>query len=122
MPLESRAIVPFDKSAEDQNLPLAFVGPPGRQVIHSTFGPGRLLNQAYISVGQSIEKRANKLAHQVGLGPIAATETIEKAFETASEGREAKLDDLHDRLGTGDDQSVRELQKNCMKLMKYALP
>lgn len=122
MPSESRALVPFSYSDEDQNLPLAFVGPHGRQIIHSTFGPGRLLNQAYISVGKSIEKRANKFAHQVGLGPIAVTEKIEKAFETALEGREAKLDDLHDRLGSGDDRSVRELQRYCMKLMKYALP
>ena len=121
----SRALVAFDNSNEGQQLPLATFGPlgTGRQVVsHTTYGPGRLLNQAYISIGQSIEKQANRLAHNMGLGPIAVTELIEKAFEIAPEERQDKLDDLYDRLGSTDDHDIGELQKHCMRLMKYALP
>ena len=107
MSRHSRALVVSD---EEHQLPLASAG--GRQVApHTTSGPGRLLHQAYTSIGQSIEKRANRLAHKVGLDPIAVTEIIEKAFEVTTEERQAKLDDLHDRLGTADDHSMRELQK-----------
>ena len=60
--------------------------PPGKQVTpHTTYGPGRLLNQAYIFIGKSTEKRAD--AHKAGLGPIAVTEAIEKAFNITSEGQ-----------------------------------
>ena len=120
----SRALVLYNSNKEQQ-LPLATVSPSGKRVVpHTTYGPGRLLNQMYISIGQSIEKRANRLAHKAGLGPIAVTETIEKAFEMTSEERLAKLDDLHVRVGSADhdDINLRDLQKYCIKLMKYALP
>ena len=120
----SRALVLYN-SNEEQQLPLATVSPSSKRVVpHTTYGPGRLLNQMYISVGQFIEKRANRLAHNAGLGPIAVTETIEKAFELTSEERLAILDNLHDRVGSADhdDIKLRDLQKYCLKLMKYALP
>ena len=121
----SRALVVFNNSNEEQQLPLATVGPLGRQVVsHVTYGPGRLLNQAYKCIGRSIEKQANRFAHKAGLGPIAVTKKIEKAFEITSEERLAMLDDLYDRVGSADhdDHSMQELQKYCMKLMDYALP
>ena len=119
----SRALVLYN-SNEEQQLPLAIVSPSSKRVVpHTTYGPGRLLNQMYMSVGQFIEKRANRLAHNAGLGPIAVTETIEKAFELTSEERLAILDNL-DRVGSADhdDIKLRDLQKYCLKLMKYALP
>ena len=121
----SRALVVFNSSNEEQQLPLATVGPLGRQVVpHVTSGPGRLLYQGIKYIGRSIEKPANRLAHKAGFGPIAVTEKIEKAFEITSEERLAKLDDLYDRVGSADhdDHSMQELQKYCMKLMNYALP
>ena len=126
MASRSRELVLYNSNEEQQlPLPVATVSPSGKRVVpHTTYGPGRLLNQMYISVGQSIEKRANRLAHKAGLGPIAVIETIEKAFEMTSEERLAILDNLHDRVGSADrdDIKLRDLQKYCMKLMKYALP
>lgn len=122
----SRELVLYNSNEEQQlPLPLATVSPSGKRVVpHTTYGPGRLLNQMYISVGQSIEKRANRLAHKAGLGPIAVTKTIEKTFEMTSEERQAILDNLHDRVGSADRDNIklRDLQNYCMKLMKYALP
>ena len=80
-------------------------------------------------MGQFLEKKANTMAHQAGLGPIALTDRIERMFGDSPAARQEKLDKLYHILNaTGDlhkdavDNEFPGLKKECKQLMKYALP
>lgn len=77
-------------------------------------GPGKTLGQIYTRLALSAEKRANRAAHIFGLGPQAVSDRIQAFFGDASE-REEKLGSL------GNDRPPR-LEKDCAKLLEYALP
>ncbi|KAJ7937059.1 hypothetical protein B0H13DRAFT_2648967, partial [Mycena leptocephala] len=77
-------------------------------------GPGKTLGQIYTRLALSAEKRANRAAHTFGLGPQAVSDRIQAFFGDASE-REEKLGSL------GNDRPPR-LEKDCAKLLEYALP
>ena len=124
----SQALVLF--SQEDCNpLPLT-LRTAAEDLRVSTVGPGRILYNAYAGIGRSLEKKANLLAHQAGLGPIALTDRIEKVFGDSPKVRQEKLDKLYHILNaTGDlpkdaiDNDFPKLKKECQKLMqKYVLP
>ena len=83
----------------------------------------------YTEIGQILEKKANLMAHQAGLGPIALTNGIERMFGDSPEAGKERLDRLHHILNaTGDlgknavNNGFPKLKKECQKLMKYALP
>ena len=48
---------------------------PRLQVVPS--GPGRILNEAYLTCGRHLGKKFGILAHQIGLGPDAVAKRIE---------------------------------------------
>jgi hypothetical protein len=83
----------------------------------SIAGPGRILHQLYSDSGRYIEAKANRAAHNFGLGPDAVTYRIQDIFESRDE-RESKLDELYG----GRICNLRSLEKDCLKLMKHALP
>ena len=123
----SQALVLF--SQEDGNpLPLALRSTA--EDLRVTVGPGRIMYNAYVEIGRSLEKKANLLAHQAGLGPIALMDRIEKVFGDSPKVRQEKLDKLYHILNaTGDlprdaiDNDFPKLKKECQKLMqKYVLP
>jgi hypothetical protein len=76
-------------------------------------------------MGRYVEHNANCLAHSLGWGPIAVTRRIQKAFGVTEDERRSKLDDFY-RVSHGmllqSSCNFRELQKDCRKLMKFALP
>ena len=126
----SQALVLYNQ--EDSN-PLSLTLRPTAEnlrVSTVTVGPGRILYNAYTGIGRVLEKKANSLAHQAGLGPIALTERIEKMFGDSPQARQEKLDKLYHILNaTGDsrkdaiDDDFLKLEKECKKLMqKYVLP
>ncbi|KAJ7104865.1 hypothetical protein C8R44DRAFT_886895 [Mycena epipterygia] len=95
------------------HLPLLPRSP--RVLIPAAFtGPGKTLHEMYSTLGARAEKHANRAAHSLGLGPVAVTERIRIFFGDGGE-RESALSDLRDRI-------PRRLQKDCGRLMKYALP
>ena len=126
----SQALVLF--SQEDSNpLPLTLRSTTeDLRVSTVTVGPGRILFNAYMGIGRTLEKKANLLAHQAGLGPIALTERVEKLFGDSPKVRQEKLDKLYHILNaTGDlrkeaiNDDFLKLKKECQKLMqKYVLP
>ncbi|KAF7368666.1 hypothetical protein MVEN_00190900 [Mycena venus] len=75
---------------------------------------GRTLYHIYSILGSTAEKHANRVAHSLGMGPHAVTRRIQNYFGDGDE-RESKLQGLG---GT----KPKSLEKNCMSLMKYALP
>ncbi|KAF7337901.1 Pkinase-domain-containing protein [Mycena venus] len=77
--------------------------------------PGRTLHQVYSHLGNYIGMHANRAAHSSGRGPSATADRI-AVFFGSGQHREAKLDELH---GGG---SFLQLEKECSKLAKYALP
>ncbi|KAJ6476865.1 hypothetical protein C8R45DRAFT_1157953 [Mycena sanguinolenta] len=90
-----------------------------RQLIKGSFSdpaPGRTLNQVYSTLGNLLERQANRAAHSCGHGPSAIADRIAAYFGTG-EQRAAKLDEL-DAAAC----SCREVQAECSKLAKYTLP
>jgi hypothetical protein len=85
---------------------------PQLQIVES--GPGRLLNQAYLKGGRAIEKKVNRLAHELGHGPDAVVERILKGLRSR-EGDLMRSTHFRDKVSG-------ELERNCLKLLKYALP
>ncbi|KAJ7495241.1 hypothetical protein FB451DRAFT_1213670 [Mycena latifolia] len=75
---------------------------------------GRTLHQVYSRISRTLEKEANRFAHDWGLGPCAIIERIEKFFGTGTE-REARLEEVQ---ATG----RAELERDCHKLVSYTLP
>jgi hypothetical protein len=87
-------------------------------------GPGRLLGSLYSVVGHAIENRTNSAAHILGWGPDAVTDRIQKAFGHVAK-RESMLDALYCSLNGMPGRSkgdLRTIDKDCLKLMQYALP
>jgi hypothetical protein len=85
---------------------------PQRQIVAS--GPGRLLSEAYLKGGRFIGKKCNRLAHRWGHGPYATAEHILKEIQN-HDGGPMRLAHFRNEVGG-------ELDKNCMRLLKYALP
>ncbi|KAJ7499915.1 hypothetical protein FB451DRAFT_47485 [Mycena latifolia] len=77
------------------------------------YGPGRTLHEIYSSLSSVAETSANRAAHILGLGPLAAATRIAAHFDDGHH-RELKLDTLGNA-------SSQNLGKNCSKLMDYAL-
>ncbi|KAF7375790.1 hypothetical protein MSAN_00468700 [Mycena sanguinolenta] len=76
--------------------------------------PGRTLGQAYTSFGAVVEKRANRAAHGLGLGPHAVSRKIQSHFGDGEE-RLRQLELLRTLPSP-------TLERWCLKLMKYSLP
>jgi hypothetical protein len=76
-------------------------------------GTGRILHEVYTTLGSAAEKRANRAAHSLGLGPSAVARRIQDYFDHGFE-REAKLAALGSQC--------RKIEKDCGRLMEYALP
>ncbi|KAJ7134017.1 hypothetical protein C8R43DRAFT_1022198 [Mycena crocata] len=91
--------------------------PPGALVQNTAafIGPGRTLHDLYSTLGGAAEKHANRAAHNLGLGPAAVAERIRLFFGDGSE-RESKLVLLQE------ESPGKRLEKDCVRLMKYALP
>jgi hypothetical protein len=77
-------------------------------------GPGRLLTEAYLAGGLVLEKRFNRMAHQLGRGPQAAAQRIESLFVN----KEGDLLQVAELSG----EAKLKLERECQSLMKYALP
>jgi hypothetical protein len=80
----------------------------------SEASPGRTLALFYSSLAQTIEAKANRVAHNRGIGPAAITEQIDAFFGTGKE-RLAKLEELRTN-------GYPWLEERCSKLTDYALP
>jgi hypothetical protein len=105
----SAALIHLDQSSYERQM----------RLIHGSFGdpaPGRTLQQVYSHFGGYLETQANRAAYSWGLGPSATTDRIAAFFGTGQE-RAAKLDELH--LGSC---TCLEIEEECSKLAKYALP
>ncbi|KAF7337880.1 SEC7 domain-containing protein [Mycena venus] len=105
----SMALVHMNQSAKERQMRLVCGS-------SSDPAPGRTLNQVYSHLGVYLEKQANRAAHSWGRGPSAIADRIAELFGTGQQ-REEKLDELH--VGGC---SWLELEVNCSKLAKYALP
>ncbi|KAJ7113900.1 hypothetical protein C8R44DRAFT_229320 [Mycena epipterygia] len=90
--------------------------PPGvlSQSPASFTGPGKTVHELYSTLGSKAEKYANRAAHSLGLGPTAVAERIHIFFGDGNQ-RESALSDLQEGI-------PRDLEKDCKRLMKYALP
>ena len=99
-------------NAQPSDLPVVVARAPQMDVI--PIGAGRTLGAAYLAGGRYIGSKVNRLAHHMGHGPDSARERIEQQLQN-EEKRLLRTDDL------GRDVS-RNLQKDCLRLMKYALP
>jgi hypothetical protein len=118
-PLSLVRVQPVD--GESYNHPLHLIPRPELRLLPSNVpGPGRILNKVYTSAGRVLEDRANHLAHKHGLGPIAATNRIQKALGDSAKARLAMMKVLYRQ--TGSDRDLQELWGDCHKLMKYARP
>ncbi|KAF7363095.1 hypothetical protein MVEN_00661900 [Mycena venus] len=76
--------------------------------------PGRTLGRVYTNLGSMLEKRANRAAYKLGLGPHVITQKIKNYFGEGEE-RLTQLESLRSKVSP-------KLKKKCWKLMKYALP
>jgi len=86
-------------------------------------GPGRLLHQAYSVGGRWVEKRLGEAGHKLGMGPSAVSLRIEKAFGDDPLTRQSKLDSIYFSFQKGTNtQRDRALNRECQKLLEYALP
>jgi hypothetical protein len=82
---------------------------------YSPRGPGTTLHSIYLSWGHFAAAHANRLAHKLGLGPLAVTLRIQGFFGDGFD-REVKLDTLKCAA------EVQKLQRDCLRLMRYNLP
>jgi hypothetical protein len=76
--------------------------------------PGRILNDLYDRLGETLEKRANRVAHRARLGPAAITEKIRSYFGE-NEHRYLRLTELRSKASPF-------IEKDCVRLVGYALP
>ncbi|KAF7352508.1 Clathrin adaptor, mu subunit [Mycena venus] len=89
------------------------------RLIYGSFSnpaPGRTLHQVYSQLGDYVGRHASRAAHRWGRGPYATADRIAAFFGTGQQ-RMAKLDELR-----GGACSYLELEEECSKLVKYALP
>ncbi|KAJ7115337.1 hypothetical protein C8R44DRAFT_739924 [Mycena epipterygia] len=97
------------------SLPLVQRTSTGKSITSwSPSGPGKTLHEIYSTLGLSAEKYANRAAHTLGLGPRAVAHRIQAFFGDGYE-RESKLNLFGDH-------HFRRLEKDCLRLMEYALP
>ncbi|KAF7355994.1 hypothetical protein MVEN_00928800 [Mycena venus] len=93
--------------------------PPARWAVFfdtlSHPSPGRTMDQAYTAAAKVVEKLANRAAYNLGLGPGIVAGKIKSYFGEGKQ-RAQKLQ----LLGTCIPHC--ELEKHCLKLVKYALP
>ncbi|KAF7356156.1 Protein kinase domain-containing protein [Mycena venus] len=76
--------------------------------------PGRTLDRLYTSLGQVLEKQANRAAYNLGLGPHIVAQKIKSYFGHGEERVQ--------RLGLLQTAAPPKLQKRCIKLLKYTVP
>ncbi|KAF7346915.1 hypothetical protein MVEN_01443800 [Mycena venus] len=118
----SLALIPWNQS--DANKVVATIDgnsrPEGGKqwalVVHAFLNPspGRTLDRMYTSLGAVLQKRANRAAHAVGMGPQSVTDKIKFYFGSGEE-RVQRLDSLQIALPPN-------IKKLCFKLVKYTLP
>lgn len=99
----SQALVLFGLEEDSRPPPLTVATAGDLRVSTVTVGPGRILYNAYTSIGRTLEKEANVAAHRAGLGPIALTDRIEKMFVDSPKVRQEKLDDIYHVLNSNRD-------------------
>ncbi|KAJ7201142.1 hypothetical protein GGX14DRAFT_465941 [Mycena pura] len=111
----TQAIVPYTPVTE---VVVRDAQPDGRwAALRSSFAsptPGRTLNQVYCSVGGAVERRTNRLAYRMGLGPHVPAEKIKSAF---GDGEQRCL-----QLCAMRDEVPASLERECSRLIKYTLP
>ncbi|KAF7328218.1 High osmolarity signaling protein SHO1 [Mycena venus] len=85
-------------------------------VLHALLhpSPGRTLDRMYTSLGGVLEKRANKVAYALGLGPHVVAQKIKSYFGNG-EQRVQQLELLRTSVPP-------RLEKQCIKLIGYTLP
>lgn len=111
-PVDALVVATISPSSQ---LAVAIRGEGGLIRDPSTIGTlGRTLHQVYSALGSAAEKHANRAAHSLGMGPHAVTRQIQNFFGDGDE-RESKLLELGRTR-------FRDLEKDCVRLMKYALP
>jgi hypothetical protein len=116
-------VIAQPENRQFNNKPLPLIPRADLPVVPSNIpGPGRILNNLYTSVGRVLEDRANRFAHNRGWGPIATTDCIEKAFGDSKDAIQAMLGVLYRSSSKPCDRGIPELQRDCRKLMAYALP
>jgi hypothetical protein len=82
-------------------------------------GPGRTLDELYSAAAHLVGEGANRAAHRLGLGPSAVARRIQAYLGDGRE-REVNLERL--RLRESCWTRIRRLDKDCFRLMGYALP
>ncbi|KAJ7274746.1 hypothetical protein C8J57DRAFT_235879 [Mycena rebaudengoi] len=118
----SHALILLPSSPLDPDLSSNDAIQPDKQgwalVLNSLLNPspGRALDEVYSGLGRIAEKHANRSAHKMGLGPHAVAQRIRHYF---GEGEQRLLQlDLLRRSKS----MAPKLEKDCKKLVKYALP
>ncbi|KAF7328032.1 Zn(2)-C6 fungal-type domain-containing protein [Mycena kentingensis (nom. inval.)] len=84
--------------------------------------PGRTLYSFYQRTGNLLEQSINRLAHRLGLGPLALQERIEQLFDSEGDSESMfKQESTLQALRSG--QAVpRRVRKYCGELLRFALP
>jgi len=114
------ALIPWHN--QDEHRTVALRSNCQVAVVDMNLGPGRLLNQAYSASGRWVEKGLGLAGHKLGMGPLAVSRRIEKAFGDDSLTRQSKLDNIYDSFQKGTNTQKDQLNKECQKLLEYALP
>ncbi|KAF7328737.1 High osmolarity signaling protein SHO1 [Mycena venus] len=116
----SQALIPYNPTANTvvaemkENARPGGVGWAVRLNTLLSPSPGRTLNRIYTSLGGVLEKRSNRAAFALGLGPYAVALRIKSYFGNG-EDRVRKLELLQT-------SAPPKLEKWCLKLVKYSLP
>jgi hypothetical protein len=76
--------------------------------------PGQTLGRVYTSLGRVLETQANRAAYRLGLGPHVVAQKL-KSYFGMDEERVQHLELLRSSI-------PRKVEKNCWRLIKYALP
>jgi hypothetical protein len=76
--------------------------------------PGRTLDRVYTSLGKVLETQANRAAYSFGLGPHVVAQKVKSYFGNGEE-RVLQLESLQTAIPP-------KLEKQCHRLMRYALP
>ncbi|KAF7353499.1 Kinase-like protein [Mycena sanguinolenta] len=110
--MPSDALIPWDPDARNKLTRINEA--PSRWVGLIPVPVGRLWNPVYTKLGHDLGKKANRVAHSLGLGPHVVVKKIKASFGNGKE-RVQQLELLHTAVPPN-------LEKWCKKLMKYALP
>jgi hypothetical protein len=114
----SEALVPWILHSNQEVAKIEENRPEGGRwalILNGFFSPspGRTLDRVYTSLGKVLETQANRAAYSFGLGPHIVAQKIKSYFGNGEE-RAVHLELLRSSIPP-------KLEKQCYKLMKYAL-